>query len=283
MTDESPPRPNFAAVFAAKPLPPSPSAASSTDPELKPRPDLGAMLAARGPTQEKGRISNLGGGAPSGTDGGSPMPMPPPPRGPDLGAMLMASKGGGKVLGGKGGKGGLPGGVGGLFGGGGGFAKKKKPVEAPPRPVGEGVPAPGEARDQTPTERLRVLDGLRMHVPLAEERERLKLPGGDRDRVPVGPDPKVRLPGPQRVKRMARQAEECPEKHFILLQETSDAHFVVRFLFQQSPSPGSLVAHMHVLWGATMVFPAGDRCCSSFVGRRAVFASPLASSLSSAR
>ena len=33
-----------------------------------------------------------------------------------------------------------------------------------------------------------MIDGLRMHVPTGVERERLKLPGGDRDRVPVGPD-----------------------------------------------------------------------------------------------
>jgi hypothetical protein len=48
-----------------------------------------------------------------------------------------------------------------------------------------------KGRAMTPTARLRVIDALRMHVPVPSERERLKLSGGDRDRLAIGPDKKV--------------------------------------------------------------------------------------------
>jgi len=142
-------------------------------PDADGRPNLSAMLAARGPPPlprpAMGAI--LGTSEPQPQDGADAPPPNPfgkgglPPRGLPLSGGLSGGLGGGRG-------GGLSGGLSGGLGG--GLPKPKKPT---PQPLGVNVPSDAEGRALTPTARLRGLDALRMHEPLAAEREKLKLPG----------------------------------------------------------------------------------------------------------
>ena len=141
-------------------------------PDADGRPNLSAMLAARGPPPlpkpDMGTV--LGTNEPQPQDGAEAPPCNPfgkgglPPRGLPFG-------GGGRG----GGLGGLGGGLGG--GGAGGLGGLPKPKKAAPQPLGVNVLSDAEGRALTPTARLRGLDALRMHEPIESEREKLKLPG----------------------------------------------------------------------------------------------------------
>ena len=99
-------------------------------------------------------------------------------------AAMMAARGPPRGIGG--GRIGIGGGMlGGMLGkGGGGGGAGKAPLSAaarllrrPPGRLGEDLPDDPTARQCSPRDRMRLLDGLRMHAPLAEERRRLRLPG----------------------------------------------------------------------------------------------------------